>query len=209
MTDWINIVFIPLNQPLQNSGSILSSPSMVTALVALVLGLINIYIQWRDKQPSIEVKVSEHVDSVHSLSHDPERIISIIGTNKGQIPVEIIGYAFYLPNRTAFWLGEDYTSRVLPRSYCERWEYSDNIAESLKAEPFGFSGTIKLIALLRDSSGNMYWSKPFQFDIERASRGVKGQRIFSREDLGIPQWTALDRIKDNLRKVLGPKIIGP
>lgn len=209
MTDWINIIFMPLDQPLQDSGSIFSSPSMVTALVALALGIINIYIQWRDKQPSVEVKVLEHVDSVHSLSHDPERVISIIGTNKGQIPVEIIGYAFYLPNRTAFSLGKDYTSRVLPRSYCERWEYSDNIAEYLKAQPYKFSGTIKLIAWLRDSSGNIYWSKPFQFDIERASRGVRGQRVFSPEDLGIPRRTALDRIKDNLRKVLGPKILGP
>ena len=53
--------------------------SAIIALCALVLGIANAYFHWKDKQPNIKVDAYEFVDSAHSLTSDPERVITIRG----------------------------------------------------------------------------------------------------------------------------------
>jgi hypothetical protein len=168
----------------------------LAAIVGVLLGLYNIYRRWKDRQPTIKVYVNEFVDSSHSLTSDPERAFVMRGVNKGQVPVNITGYTIFSPKHMmghSFNLDSAYISRVLPGAYCERWEYSDVIARGLKRMHRDLSGTVELICWLKDENGRMYASKPFKFNIDRALKGVRGQRVFTQDDMGLNKMSKLQR----------------
>ena len=171
-----------LNQPGMNS---FQAYTAIAAFAALALAVINTYLRWRDKQPSLTVDVLEYVDSTHSLTHDLERVISIRGYNSGQIPLNITGYYLFLSSsHIAFSLGKPYTTRVLPGGHCERWEYADKISRHLNKAPYNLSGTVKMIGCLIDDGERWYKSKEFEFDIDRALRGTKGKQVWTSEEIG-------------------------
>jgi hypothetical protein len=170
------------------TGTLWDSPTTIVAMIAslaFVLSCYNAYVDWKNKQPSITVQIREYVDSIHSLTHDPERVISIRGYNNGQIPLNITQYMLFLPsNQFGFSLGKPYTTRVLPGAHCERWEFSDKIARHLKDNPSNLSGTVKMIAGLMDDGERWYKSKEFEFDIDQALKGTKGKREWTPQELG-------------------------
>ncbi|MEL6048259.1 hypothetical protein [Methanothrix soehngenii] len=189
------------------------SATTVIALIALFFSGYNIYVHWKDKQPSMTVTVSKLVDTTYSLTNDLEMVIIITGYNNGQIPVNITNYRLCFPRfRYCFSFGKPYTTRVLPGVSCERWEYSDKIAKhlipvlldrTLTANVRGLChaaalllgiknnsglhnqyGTIKLIGCLVDDGQRWYKSKEFEFDIDEALKGTKYKRMWSPDEMG-------------------------
>lgn len=136
--------------------------TIITAIFAVILGIYNAYVHWRDKQPSIEVKVQELHSVRYSLGDSKlEDVIVVYGYNKGQIPIVITNLFFFFSKDNGFSLGRPYQTKVLPGTRCERWTYSDEIAKELRKGKSSFfsddrldhplSGIVKVVAQLRIS----------------------------------------------------------
>jgi hypothetical protein len=149
--------------------------TLITAMVsifALFLGIYNAYTHWKDRQPSISVKLSN--GEIQFSRNDHEEAIFIDAYNNGQLPITIEKYILFLPEyRLYFEFHGMYKSKVLPGSDYHRWVPLEIFAEYLKRcdwfsylKQKGFTSDdtvpeiLKLEVQLVDSGERIYKSRP-------------------------------------------------
>ncbi len=145
-------------------------PTAIIAIFALLLGIYNAYVHWKDKQPSIRVTACE--GDLFSIGISALAIF-IEGYNRGQTPINIISHTLCLPKYgIVIQFKGTHKTKVLPGAIIRRWEFADIVADCL-SDWLAFlkhksPKTVKLEAWLTDEVGRIYKSKPFEFGIELA-----------------------------------------
>jgi hypothetical protein len=144
----------------------------IVAIFGLCLSLYNLYIQRKEKNPSIRVTISSSFISTPGIGITSPPLFSTIASNTGLIPVHLSSCGIRLPNNKVLqFIGPDeHTLISLPKTLLPGQSIKisrefKKIAQDFRTE--GYSGIIKLNSYYQDEIDNTYNSKKFKFNIDQ------------------------------------------